>query len=204
MSSIDLSATPTGQVLAQLLAQGAQGGADLVTLRAIAEEAGELGATRALTRLGLTDAGAAEDVRELRELLRAWRDAKRSAWKAAWGWVLPDEVEAALLARLAAAAVLTAEAYCGTAIVARSFEDVLAVAPGWQRLAASPVTAIAGMTGLPVAAAPFVLPVAAYSIDIDADGDGWARVADADGAARVAVSYSAGAAANWTAAPRRG
>ena len=77
----------SGAVLAQLIAQGSEGGADLATLRAIAEEAGELGATRALTRLGLTDAGAAGDVAELRELLKAWRDAKRSAWKAVWGWI---------------------------------------------------------------------------------------------------------------------
>ena len=47
-----------GAVLAQLIAQGAAQGADLATLRGIAEEAGELGATRALTRLGLADAGA--------------------------------------------------------------------------------------------------------------------------------------------------
>ena len=33
-------------ILAQLIAQGSAGGADLATLRAIAEEAGELGATR--------------------------------------------------------------------------------------------------------------------------------------------------------------
>ena len=87
-------------VLAQLLAQGSAGGTDLVTLRAIAEEAGELGATRALTRLGLADASAHADVAELRELLRAWRDAKRSAWKAAWGWVARI-VSALLLAGLA-------------------------------------------------------------------------------------------------------
>ena len=73
-------------VLAQLLAQGADEGADLATLRAVAEEAGELGAVRALTRLGLADAGAERDLAELRELLRAWRDAKRSAWKAAVAW----------------------------------------------------------------------------------------------------------------------
>ena len=77
----------TGSVLAQLLAQGAERGTDLPTLRAIAEEAGELGATRALTRLGLSDDGASRDVAELRELLRAWRDAKRSAWKSVAGWV---------------------------------------------------------------------------------------------------------------------
>lgn len=88
------------QVLAQLFQQGVQSGTDLVTLRAIAEEAGELGATRAMTRLGLADQGAADDVKELRELLRAWRDAKASAWKAAWGWVL-RVVFALLLAGLA-------------------------------------------------------------------------------------------------------
>ena len=95
MSEIDLSTSPAAAVLAQLLAQGAERGTDLVTLRAIAEEAGELGATRALTRLGLTDPGAAGDVQELRELLRAWRDAKRSAWQAVWGWVV--RIGAALL-----------------------------------------------------------------------------------------------------------
>lgn len=76
-------------VLAQLLAQGRAQGSDLATLRAIAEEAGELGAGRALSRLGLEDAGAAKDMaelRELRELLGAWREAKRSLWKAALGW----------------------------------------------------------------------------------------------------------------------
>ncbi|WP_425229241.1 DUF6127 family protein [Sphingomonas sp.] len=104
MSDVGSSALPAGAVLAQLLGQGAREGTDLVTLRAIAEEAGELGATRALTRLGLADASAAEDVRELRELLRAWRDAKRSALnslaKAAWGWVTRI-VSALLLAGLA-------------------------------------------------------------------------------------------------------
>jgi hypothetical protein len=76
----------TGNVLAHLIAQGSAGGADLATLRAIAEEEGELGATRALTRLGLADDAATRDLAELRELLTAWRDAKRSAWKAFAGW----------------------------------------------------------------------------------------------------------------------
>lgn len=74
-------------ILAHLLAQGEGAGADLQTLRGIAEEAGELGATRALTRLGLADAAATGDVKELRELLGAWRDAKRSAWKAVLAWL---------------------------------------------------------------------------------------------------------------------
>lgn len=75
-------------VLAQLMAQGADDGADIATLRAIAEEAGELGASRALARCGLSDDDAPGDLKELRELLGAWRDAKRSAVKAVAGWVI--------------------------------------------------------------------------------------------------------------------
>ena len=78
----------SGAVLAQLMAQGTSEGADLTTLRAIAEEAGELAAGRAMARLGLDDPAAAKDMAELRELLGAWRDAKRSVWKAALGWVV--------------------------------------------------------------------------------------------------------------------
>lgn len=75
-------------LLAQLMGQAADDGADLQTLRAIAEEAGTLGATRAMARIGLSDAQAASDVQELRELLKAWRDAKRSAVRAAFAWVM--------------------------------------------------------------------------------------------------------------------
>ncbi len=76
-----------GAVLAQLMRQGAERNVDLVTLRAIVEEAGELGAARALARVALSDERAREDVAELRELLAAWRDAKRSVWKAVVGWI---------------------------------------------------------------------------------------------------------------------
>ncbi len=75
-------------MLARLIAQSAAEGRDLVTLRAIVEEASEVGANRVLTRLGLSDPGAQDDIDELRELLRAWRDAKASAWKAAIDWLV--------------------------------------------------------------------------------------------------------------------
>lgn len=51
-------------------------------------EASELGARRALARLGLADEAARDDMNELRELLGAWRDAKRSARNAVIGWVV--------------------------------------------------------------------------------------------------------------------
>ena len=76
------------EMLARLIAQGEEEGAALVTLRALAEEASELGARRALERLGLADRSAEGDVRELRELLGAWRDAKKAARGAVVGWAV--------------------------------------------------------------------------------------------------------------------
>jgi hypothetical protein len=75
-------------MLARIVAQAAVERGDVVTLRALVEEASELGAARALERLGLGDDKARGDVDELRELLSAWRDAKRSAWKAAVAWLV--------------------------------------------------------------------------------------------------------------------
>lgn len=79
-------------MLARLVAQAVEpsvrGRPDIVTLRALVEEASELGAGRALERLGLEDARAKDDMGELRELLGAWRDAKKSAWKAAVDWLV--------------------------------------------------------------------------------------------------------------------
>jgi hypothetical protein len=89
-------AAETGAVLAALMAQGVHEGAALPTLRAIAEEAGELGASRALVRLGLADARAGADLDELRGLLAAWREARRSVWRAGLRWVT-----AAVLAAIA-------------------------------------------------------------------------------------------------------
>jgi hypothetical protein len=76
------------EMVARLIAQAADEGGDLVSLRAIVEEASELGAERVLTRMGLDDARARADLSELRELLQAWRDAKASAWKAAVAWIV--------------------------------------------------------------------------------------------------------------------
>ncbi len=75
-------------MLARLVAQAEDEGCDLVTLRAVVEEASDLGAVRVLARMGLADDNAHNDMAELRQLLGAWRDAKASAWKAAVGWVV--------------------------------------------------------------------------------------------------------------------
>jgi len=75
-------------MLATLMKQANEEGAELVTLRAIIEETSELAADRILERLGLDDAQAEDDLGELRELLQAWRDAKVSAWKAFVEWAI--------------------------------------------------------------------------------------------------------------------
>lgn len=76
------------EVLAQLVVQAADDGGDIVTLRAIVEEASELGALRMVAELGLDDETARHDLSELRELLQAWRDAKASAWRATVDWLV--------------------------------------------------------------------------------------------------------------------
>ena len=90
----------TGDVLARLMAQSEARGVDLITLRALVEDASQAGAERALGALGLDDPRARRDMDELRELLSAWRDAKRSARQAVVGWVVRI-VLAALLAGMA-------------------------------------------------------------------------------------------------------
>lgn len=84
-------------MLASLMVQATDEGADLVTLRAIVEETSEMTADRVLDRLGLADPGAEGDLDELRELLRAWRDAKASAWKAVIDWAVRGVLAALLI-----------------------------------------------------------------------------------------------------------
>lgn len=75
-------------LLAQLITQAESRGVEFVTLRALVEESSQSGASRALGALGLDDARARRDMDELRELLSAWRDAKRSAWRAVVNWIV--------------------------------------------------------------------------------------------------------------------
>tara|TARA_B100000745_G_scaffold83062_1_gene51908 strand:- start:191 stop:475 length:285 start_codon:yes stop_codon:yes gene_type:complete len=61
---------------------------DMVSLPAeelelLLNAAAERGAERVLKHLGLENGHAARDIRELRDLLEAWRDARRTAWRTA-------------------------------------------------------------------------------------------------------------------------
>lgn len=85
---MSVSGTATEGILARLMAQAEGRGVDLVTLRALVEDASQAGAARALGALGLDDTRARRDMGELRELLSAWRDAKRTAGKAVVIWIV--------------------------------------------------------------------------------------------------------------------
>jgi hypothetical protein len=45
------------------------------------DRSAQRGAERVLSHLGLENGHAARDIRELRDLLDAWRDARRTAWQ---------------------------------------------------------------------------------------------------------------------------
>jgi Family of unknown function (DUF6127) len=84
LSETDLTATTLTRLSSLIDAQGA----DPLLLRALIEEASDLGAMRALERVGLADASANKDIREVRALLDAWRTAKSSATKTLIGWLV--------------------------------------------------------------------------------------------------------------------
>lgn len=75
-------------VLAALVEQARVQGANVPTLRALVEEASERGAMRVLRHIGLEDEQALRDVRELRDLLGAWRAARRTAWHTVVRWMI--------------------------------------------------------------------------------------------------------------------
>ena len=83
-----MSGISNDALLATLVAQAEGKCLDLVTLRAMVEESSQAGARRALGALGLDDEKARRDMDELRQLLSAWRDAKKTAWRAVVSWLV--------------------------------------------------------------------------------------------------------------------
>ena len=92
-----MTAISNDALLATLVAQADGKAVDFVTMRAMVEESSQAGARRALGALGLDDEKARRDMDELRELLRAWRDAKRTAWRAVVTWMVRIALAALLI-----------------------------------------------------------------------------------------------------------
>ena len=84
-------------MLEGLVMQAESEGASRVTLRALVEEACEVGAARALRTLGLMDERAGPDITELRQLIQGWRDTKKSALPAVVAWAVRTAVALLLM-----------------------------------------------------------------------------------------------------------
>jgi hypothetical protein len=54
---------------------------DAQTFNELLTQAAQRGAERALAQLGLENGSAARDIRDLRSLIDAWREARRTAWQ---------------------------------------------------------------------------------------------------------------------------
>jgi uncharacterized phiE125 gp8 family phage protein len=109
--------------------------------------------------------------------------------------------EDALVARLMRSSAELCERFTGRVLIARSFSELLPASSAWARLNGTPVRAISGVEAMPAEGPALPLPAAAYAIDIDANGDGWVRVADAGDAKRVRVTFEAGMAPDWNDVP---
>ena len=57
-------------------------------IEALLQQAAQEGAREALTRIGLSDDTAANDVRDLRQLIDGWRDIKSTALKTVVRWCI--------------------------------------------------------------------------------------------------------------------
>lgn len=106
-----------------------------------------------------------------------------------------------LLADLINAATDVAERFTGRLLIARGVEELLDARCEWQRLAMSPVTSIDTVSGMDEHGATVTVPVDAYAIDIDRNGDGWLRLRYPGTARRLRVAYRAGIAETADAVP---
>lgn len=110
---------------------------------------------------------------------------------------IESDAEDPLLAALASAAIRHCEQFTGQIFLRRAITERLNTSSAWQRLGATPVTAITGVTGIPAEGAAFALAPENYAIDLDLNHDGWVRVTQPGSAGRIDVSYQAGIAALW-------
>jgi uncharacterized phiE125 gp8 family phage protein len=107
-----------------------------------------------------------------------------------------DEEDASIGALLAAALV-HAEGYLGQLLLERDVTERLPVSSAWQRLGATPVRSVLGVTGIPAEGASFAFAADAYKLDINAHLDGWLRITQPGSAGRADISYRAGMVPGW-------
>ena len=100
--------------------------------------------------------------------------------------------EDGLLEGLIKSATALCEQFLGQWLILSEARETVRADGGWQRLSARPVSAILGVDAVGPDGAAEALPVNAYSVDIDASGDGWVRARPLSGQRVLAVRYRAG------------
>lgn len=100
--------------------------------------------------------------------------------------------EDGLLEGLIKSATALCEQFLGQWLIIGEARETVRGDGGWQRLSARPVVAILGVEVVGPDGAGQALPVDAYSVDIDASGDGWVRARPLSGQRVLAVRYRAG------------
>ncbi|MFN2472793.1 MAG: hypothetical protein ABR588_02560 [Sphingomicrobium sp.] len=109
--------------------------------------------------------------------------------------------EEALLAGLVRTASALCEAFVNQVVIVRGFSEELSPSGAWQRLSLAPVRSIEGVEAVAADGSAAALPSSAYTIDIDAQGDGWVRVLDTGRVGRVRVNATAGIASGTNEVP---
>ena len=109
--------------------------------------------------------------------------------------------EDALLAAFMSSATELCEAFTNVVLIRRDVRETIPLRPLWTRLSLAPVSAIVGLSKLDAAGVERPLPTEAYSVDINAAGEGWVRTTRSDNAGRGLVHYRAGQAADWNGVP---
>ncbi len=109
--------------------------------------------------------------------------------------------EDGLIARLGAVALAHGEAFTGQLLLTRTVTETVPARAEWRRLAATPVGAITGVSGLSPLGVAIPLAADGYAIDIDAAGDGWVRLIAPAPSTRLVVTCTAGLAATWGTLP---
>ncbi len=106
-----------------------------------------------------------------------------------------------LIERLIASSAALCEQFAGQVLLARGFAETIAATTAWTRLRRTPVAAITSVDAIFDDGAAALLPAGAFAVDIDANGDGWVRLASVQAARTLRVRYSAGLAAEWSGLP---
>lgn len=109
--------------------------------------------------------------------------------------------EDGVLTGLLRSAAALCERFVGQWLIVREAREIIASGGAWQRLSAGPVVGIDTVEAVEADGSAVALPVEAYAIDIDANGDGWVRSTRADERRVLAVRYQAGMAADMDGLP---